>query len=489
MLAISVCPRCQRLVSLPGDVDATWPVCCPYCGEQFPLGEAIPPELVPVDGEPDASDAEETVQDDGPVEVFELEDHIGVVPSPSEEVDVAFEEQADVVDEPDELDVYSTASFADAEPENEAVAVAAASQVLAGSTRLRRQKTKPWWRTFLAVVSSAVIGLLVGYYVIAWWFGPQFVAQGWPIFHFLPGIQRLTAPAKPPVGAREKAAAQNSPRSKPADVEPKPVAPEPTEKSVQEPAKELGQELTKETVQEPIEEPTQEPVQEPVAEPAKSAPSEPIASPPVASPPAAIAPPQEKTLRPQPGTAEYLGPRLPPSVNADQLGQAIDAAEILVSTGKADATMSAEAYDACCRLGEALAFANGPDADVDLADRIVAGGKLLEELAERPSTFNALGPMAAERVYARHRQNEGVLLAGSVKTVVRQGHLWGIAVELAGAGKTVGVVTDQELQVGVGDQVAVLGVVVRDPAANLVGYTGTKPVVVWNAVMAKRPSP
>ena len=58
MLAISNCPRCQRLVSLPAEMDMAVRVRCPCCEAEYPLGEAIPLELIPVDNtsaEPSAS--------------------------------------------------------------------------------------------------------------------------------------------------------------------------------------------------------------------------------------------------------------------------------------------------------------------------------------------------------------------------------------------------------------------------------------------------
>ena len=91
--------------------------------------------------------------------------------------------------------------------------------------------------------------------------------------------------------------------------------------------------------------------------------------------------------------------------------------------------------------------------------------------------------MSGERIDAKSGQNAGVLLAGTVKNVAKQGRLWGAVVELADPSKSVSVLSDRELEARVDDQVLVLGVVVRDPAANLVGYSGSKPAVVWAAAL------
>jgi hypothetical protein len=338
--------------------------------------------------------------------------------------------------------------------------VAAAGQILAGSSRMRRPKQKPWWHALRTLVMTAVFGLfglLGGYYVVAWWFGPQFVAQGWPIFDFLPGIQRLTAPPEQPGGAKEKPAADKPAKTKPADVTATPKTPEIPKVQSEKPSNAPPEQ-------------TLPPVQQASA----------------AAPPAA-SPAQEKLLRPQPGAADYIGPRMPPSINSEQLRTAIDVADTLLAADKPGAPMPVKTYEAFCRLSETVAFANGPASDTDLADRIVAAGKLLEKLAERPEMFQTLGPMADARLNVQHNQNVGILLAGTVKNIAKQDRLWGLAVELAGANKIVSVLSDQALEVNVEDPIVVLGVVVRDPGANLVGYTGKKPAVIWTAVLTKRP--
>ena len=60
-------------------------------------------------------------------------------------------------------------------------------------------------------------------------------------------------------------------------------------------------------------------------------------------------------------------------------------------------------------------------------------------------------------------------------------------IQLAGQSKTIPVLSDQDLEAKVDDKVLVLGVVVRNPGANLVGYNGTKPAVVWTTILTKTP--
>ena len=145
MLAISTCPKCQRHVSLPAEMDRTVRVRCPFCEAEYPLDEAIPPELIPVDDR----------QENG--------------------------------------------------PENEAAAVVA--RVPLGIVHVRKQPPKAWWRTPLEYVVTALLGCLIGYYALALWLGPELKSKGFPILSYLPGITWLTTPPEKVDGAEEKPAA------------------------------------------------------------------------------------------------------------------------------------------------------------------------------------------------------------------------------------------------------------------------------------------
>ena len=48
MSEISTCPRCQKQVCIPSGLDVAAWVRCPRCGAEYPLSEALPPELIPV---------------------------------------------------------------------------------------------------------------------------------------------------------------------------------------------------------------------------------------------------------------------------------------------------------------------------------------------------------------------------------------------------------------------------------------------------------
>lgn len=63
MPSISTCPRCSRMVAIPSGLDAAALVRCPLCDAEYPLNEAIemelvPPDLIPVDAAESPLDAE-----------------------------------------------------------------------------------------------------------------------------------------------------------------------------------------------------------------------------------------------------------------------------------------------------------------------------------------------------------------------------------------------------------------------------------------------
>ena len=162
MPMISTCPRCQRPVSIPSNVEPAALVRCPLCEAEYALSEALalaPPELIPI------------------------------APRIS---DVAAEETTAPVQEPI---VYVR------DEENEAAIVASGFRAVSAAGR-RRRKQKSVLQTLIEVVTGGLAGCLVAYYGLAFWFGPQFRNVGLPQLP-LPGIAAITAPrpadeAKPP---------------------------------------------------------------------------------------------------------------------------------------------------------------------------------------------------------------------------------------------------------------------------------------------------
>ncbi len=146
MFTISTCPRCQKQVSIPAGIDSAALVRCPLCDAEYPLSEAIPPELIPVLA--------------------------------------ATGENLFTTIEPGEIRIEKE------EEDNEAAAVARRAPIAA--VRVRRRAPKSALQTIIEIVTGGVAGCLVAYYGLAIYFGPQFKTVGLPNLP-LPFIAWLTA--------------------------------------------------------------------------------------------------------------------------------------------------------------------------------------------------------------------------------------------------------------------------------------------------------
>jgi hypothetical protein len=176
---ISTCPKCDKPVSVPAGVDSSAAVRCPLCSAEYPLGEALtpaPPELIPV----------------------ALTD----VPASAGMTGEAVADATHPHDEPQH----------DSEGENEAVAVAAEFPITPVPAR-RRRKPKSALQTLIEVVAGGLAGCLVAYYGLAFYFGPELAARGFPILP-LPGIERITSAPSAPDDAKPKPAEKRPTKGK-----------------------------------------------------------------------------------------------------------------------------------------------------------------------------------------------------------------------------------------------------------------------------------
>lgn len=147
MPVISACPKCQKPVTVPGGVEWATLVRCPHCEVEYPLREALPPVLIPVAAPADAAGMAESAW------AAEI-----VVESPA-----AGEDHAE------------TSASKDVS-ENEAVA---AGRVMTAGFAMRRPR-KSALRTLIEVLAGGLMGILVAYYGLAFWLGPQFKALDFP---------------------------------------------------------------------------------------------------------------------------------------------------------------------------------------------------------------------------------------------------------------------------------------------------------------------
>ncbi|MEN6558750.1 MAG: IBR domain-containing protein [Thermoguttaceae bacterium] len=137
MPAITKCPKCQKAVTVPDGVNRASRVRCPFCQAEFPVGDALPPELIPLETAPT-------------MEAFDL-----------------------------------TAKPA------ESVVVSEASPGQPNAEKRRRSKSPV--RLLLEVVLGGLLGCAAAYYLLALCMGPNFKKLDLPKLP-LPGIEWLTTP-------------------------------------------------------------------------------------------------------------------------------------------------------------------------------------------------------------------------------------------------------------------------------------------------------
>ncbi len=330
-------------------------------------------------------------------------------------------------------------SYQVAEEENEAVV--AARTLMAASRVPKPPVPRSPIKTLVEIILGGLAGCLVAYYALAFYYGPQFKTKGLPELP-LPFIAGLINPADNAEVASPSDVAEEQPTRRAADT---------SESAVP-------------------------------AAPAKVVPE--AVTPP--APESADSTDDLSLLRPRPGSAGYVGPRLCPPVDSDELAAALRKANS-ISIANADDPMPPSIYESFCELGTRVTFVNGPAADTELSERIAAARTLLEKVGTSPERMDKVGLLADRRLDENKTQNAGILLAGKVQDVARQGRLWTATLRVAGISTTVGIASREALNVKADDRVLVLGVVVQEPEANLVGYTGTRSMVVWSGACAKIP--
>jgi hypothetical protein len=196
MSTISSCPKCQKSVSIPSGVDLATLVRCPRCAAEYPLAEALPPELIPVLVAADqAPAAERTVELEGAIEQETAGER-----REEEKRTLGYEERAIEHEE------------------NEAATVAMGQTRLATMAAVRGRQPKPAsaLKRLIEILSGGLAGLLAGYYLMAIWFGPELKNLGFPELP-LPFVAWLTTAPVNTNAAGEKPAEEKSAHAKPAN--------------------------------------------------------------------------------------------------------------------------------------------------------------------------------------------------------------------------------------------------------------------------------
>jgi hypothetical protein len=170
------------------------------CGAEYPLGEAVPPELIPV----------AAASDQAPVPPDVASDQ---APAPATDVAIEF---GSAVERVVAMEGHEEGEITMEHEQNEAAAVAAGQPRIAAMATVRgRRPPASALKRLIEVLTGGLAGCLVAYYGLALWYGPEFTKFGFPQ---LPGYAWLTSepnkkaddPGKTPAAAKHVPAKPSS---------------------------------------------------------------------------------------------------------------------------------------------------------------------------------------------------------------------------------------------------------------------------------------
>lgn len=216
---------------------------------------------------------------------------------------------------------------------------------------------------------------------------------------------------------------------------------------------------------------------------------EPIADP-VVMPVEALAPPASPEAEPA-GAEPVAGPVRPaPRSTPAELGTAVEAARTAFSALQDSSeddivSLLRQTYPVLAKLGETVARA-APG-----GDEWQAAGELLREVRAEEEKLALLGRVGGGWLRAPARDNDGVLLVGTVKQVRQQGPYRVTDLLLPGSDQTVAVYSAAEPGVAypLDQRLVVFGAILSDPRSELEGYDGDAEYVVWQGLAEQLPAP
>ncbi|NLF72241.1 MAG: hypothetical protein GX575_24670 [Candidatus Anammoximicrobium sp.] len=526
-MTIIACPRCTDSVVLPSRASQRATVRCPLCQEEFPLAEVLdklPPELIVVD-DPDAAAAVTLTDGAAP--------DVDAVPRLLEP-------------EP------RTGGFAplSIETGDSAATTATATRRRRPAAPAKRKSKSPV-AEFVKIVLGGVAGLVIAQ-VILWWIGSakEWPSKRADISGLAPkiapyvpwivperyrgekpsggavsapaagdavaaGTPAASAPQVLPersfVNPNESASPHKSPaasgkakspgaKTKKPGKSQKPGAAEPLTAGVPgadpfgmaAPAAKPDIDLSE------IPEPETDPLAEMKLDTEAPPDDKPVADPMVSSSEEEAKTEPTETVKPTETTetAETTKPPAQPLPNAPQktaadLASAAEEAQTVVDAWRSASEGESrerikQSYVALAKLGETLAYCpKRGGAELDAAVGLV------QSLKAEDAKLNTLGIVAGGWLKASGRDNNGVLLVGVVKQVRQQGGYNVLDVALAGSEQTVAVYGQAESgeAPALDDRLLVLGAIVQEPGANLAGYEGDAPFVIWQGLWEKLPAP
>jgi len=482
MSSISNCPTCKQAVTVPEGAGGDTKVRCPFCNSQAPLSDILdqdpPPSLIPVEpsGEKDTEqsptmalppslDTDKAPAEDEPATptvtakaiAEEEPDSVSVALPPTLEAsDASASEPAiDSVGESTTVeeaipfkaaaedkqpaDESAATDFTDtgaASTEKESFSTDAVSAGVASAKPRPKRKQKGAGRQMIEAIVGGFGGLLIAYYLVMWFGGDLF------------NLPRLPLPFLPPA-AEVTDAAGDTKQATPPDTTEEHRRPTP---------------------------PRQPPKREPVVAEKKPEPETEEIKPLTDEEPVSMG----DSL-----PADYVGPRNSPRLSSLDLGQALRAADQALKGPQANGNVTQKAYSLLCEAARADAFANNEAGDPQHVHRKLAAGNMLRNLGRDATKLSQIWDLAAAELKAEGGPQGGIVFAGTVGTVSSKDKLHAAVIKPTGYSAPLVVLSDKPLPMKNGDEIIMFGSIVKEPSKNIVGYSGTMPMVIWAGSSAK----
>ena len=178
--------------------------------------------------------------------------------------------------------------------------------------------------------------------------------------------------------------------------------------------------------------------------------------------------------KPDATAAPAIGLLAAPKFTALDFDTALEEAVKSLAGDNLSGKINEQAYPKFCKLAEVLAYT--PAGKVPAAQRQNTR-ELLDQLAKDPQQVAEIGRLAGETV-KKGEFAGGLLLAGRAATMADRNGLYACNIALAGSGDAVTVMSDKPLGFQSNDRVLIAGGMIAEPAKNLAGYGGSRPMVV-----------
>jgi hypothetical protein len=153
--------------------------------------------------------------------------------------------------------------------------------------------------------------------------------------------------------------------------------------------------------------------------------------------------------------------------------------------GKPTGRITADVFARLCQLSQVLTFVEMDPGDPQRLHRKKAVEQVLLSAASDQQKQNALGRLAGYHLAETSRATSGVLLAGTVQSIDRQGRLFTTRLVLFGLPEVVTVVSMTRPPLKPTDKALIAGSIIDAPRDKLVEYEGTLPQVVWGGLPVK----